>query len=305
MRYFYNARSLSGDKMKKLIIFLLIFSIGIMLCSCTGSDTLNGTVSENSEVCISGGKIQFINDRVVCDKGGAIKIENGATVVLNGEIELNGDMYVEGTLQISEKAKIYGTGTVHVINSFDDIVCFGTVTAKIKAPEPVVINGATYVGGIIVVNKKYSLPEDYGDGLSDDFREAIVKMRKDSGYSMKIRTGYRSYETQKSVFETWCELDGVEEASTYSARPGHSEHQTGLAADITSVENDYAFTDEAKWIGANCYKYGLIVRYPEGKTDITGFIYEPWHLRYVGKSSAKLIHDSGLCLEEFLGIEGY
>lgn len=292
--------------MKKILVFALIFTVGIMLCGCSNTDTaLSGAISENSELRVSDGKILLINDKIVCENGGAIIIENGGSVALNGEIELRGDMYVEGQLQISKKAKIYGTGTIHVINSFDDISCLGTVTAKIKAPEPETINGVTYVGGILVVNKKYALPEDYGNGLSDDLRAAIVKMREDSGYSMKIISGFRSFETQKRVFESWCAKDGVETASTYSARPGHSEHQTGLAADITSIEDDYALTDEAKWIGKNCYKYGLIVRYPEDKINVTGYIYEPWHLRYIGKSSAKLIHDSGLTLEEFLGIEGF
>lgn len=292
-------------KKQKLLIFALIFAAAIALCACSNTDaTLSGTVSSGSEVNVSDGKILFINDKLICDSGAAIKIAKGATVALNGEIELNGDMYVEGQLQISQKAKIYGTGTIHVVSSFDDIICLGTVTARIKAPEPVNINGVTYVGGILVVNKKYPVPENYGSGLSDELRAAVVKMREDSGYSMKIVSGFRSYETQREVYEMWCRFDGEEVASTYSARPGHSEHQTGFAADITSTEDDYAFTDEAKWIGENSYKYGLIVRYPADKLDITGYIYEPWHLRYLGKSNAKLLHDSGLTLEEFLGISG-
>ncbi|MCH5203555.1 MAG: D-alanyl-D-alanine carboxypeptidase family protein [Oscillospiraceae bacterium] len=291
--------------MKRILIFTLIFILGVMLCGCSGAESaLSGAISENSELRIPNGKILLIDDKVVCENGGSIMIESGGAVVLNGEIELRGDMYVEGQLQIAKKAKIYGTGTIHVINSFDDIICSGTVTAKIKAPEPVNADGVTYVGGILVVNKRYSIPNDYGNGLSDELRAAVVKMREDSGYPMKIVSGFRDYETQKEVYKSWCELDGIETASTYSAKPGHCEHQTGLAVDITSTENDYAFTDEARWIGKNCYKYGLIVRYPEDKFDETGYIYEPWHLRYVGKSTAKLIHDSGLTLEEFLGISG-
>lgn len=292
--------------MRRFFIFLLTLTVFITLCGCSGTDAVfNGSIPENSEICISDGNMMFINDKVICEKGGSIRIERGGAVALNGELELSGDMYVEGTLKIGKNAKIYGSGTIHVINSFDDISCLGTVTAKIKAPEPVTQNGVTYVGGILVVNKRYPLPETYGDGISDDLRSAVVKMRKDSGYSMKIVSGFRSYETQRQVFEYWCSVDGIEIAKTYSAVPGHSEHQAGLAADITSTNNDYAYTDEAHWLAENCYKYGLIIRYPKDKIDITGYIYEPWHVRYVGESNAKLIHDSGLCLEEFLGISGF
>lgn len=264
----------------------------------------SGTIPAGRELCVSDGQALLISEKVVCENDGAIRIEKGGLFDLCGEIELSGDLYVDGTLKIGENAKIYGTGTIHVINSFDDISCSGTVTAKIKAPEPVEKDGVTYVGDILIVNKKYALPKNYGDGLSDELSAAIRKMRRDSGFTMSIISGFRSYETQTRVFNNWCSIDGIEAASTYSAAPGHSEHQAGLAADITSCESSYANTDEAHWLAENCYKYGLIIRYPKDKVDITKYIYEPWHVRYVGKSNAKLIHDSGLCLEEFLQVEG-
>ena len=291
--------------MKKFFVYVLIFALGAMLCGCSEtSAAFSGIVSENSDLCVKDGQMLFINEKIICEKGGVIKIERGGSVSLNGEIELSGDLYVDGKLTVGENAKISGPGTIHIVNSFDDINCLGTVTAKIDAPEPITENGLTTVGGVLIVNKKYSLPENYGDGLSDDLRAAVVKMRGDSGFSMKIVSGFRSYETQKNVFRGWCSIDGIEVASTYSARPGHSEHQAGLAADITSTLSDYANTDEAHWLAANCYKYGLIIRYPKDKIDITGYIYEPWHVRYLGKSTAKLVHDSGLCLEEFLEVSG-
>ena len=92
-------------------------------------------------------------------------------------------------------------------------------------------------------------------------------------------------------------------ADTYSARAGHSEHQTGLAMDINNASDSFNNTKEAKWIAENCYKYGFILRYPQGKQDITGYKYESWHVRYLGRELAKEVHDSGLTLEEFLCID--
>ena len=83
---------------------------------------------------------------------------------------------------------------------------------------------------------------------------------------------------------------------------GESEHQTGLAFDINSTRWDFAETEEAKWLANNCYDYGFIIRYMQGKEDITGYVYEPWHIRYVGNNISKQIKNTGLCLEEFLGI---
>ena len=98
-------------------------------------------------------------------------------------------------------------------------------------------------------------------------------------------------------------VDGKEVANTYSALPGHSEHQTGLAFDIGSVERSFVDTSEAKWIEENAHLYGFIVRYPKGKSDITGYIYEPWHVRYLGIDIATDVKNSGLTLEEYLGLK--
>ncbi|MCH5204108.1 MAG: D-alanyl-D-alanine carboxypeptidase family protein [Oscillospiraceae bacterium] len=277
--------------------------------SQSGSDPnafYSGTVSAYDKLNISNGDVLEIDDSFVCEKDGEINIEKGGVLVIRGDLDLSGDLYVCGKLIIEEDAKISGSGVIHVIDSFDDIECSGTVTAKIDAPEPVEIDGVTYVGGILLVNKKYGLPRNYGDGLCPEVSEAIEAMRKDTGFSMSLRlsSGYRSYETQEWWFNYYCETDGYENAITYSALPGHSEHQAGLAADITSTNTSYADTAEGKWLAANCYKYGLIIRYPADKVDITGYIYEPWHVRYLGKSTAKLVHDSGLCLEEFLEVDG-
>ena len=207
-----------------------------------------------------------------------------------------------GNMSLSDDAKVYGEGAMS-LDSFDDIDCKGSFKAKIIPPEPVVTDGITYVGGVLICNKKYSLPSDYGSGLSSELQTALQKMRNASGYSMPIVSGYRSYEYQITVYQGWCNKDGQEIADTYSARPGHSEHQSGLAADITSIYQSYGETAEGRWLAAHAHEYGFIVRYQLGKDDITGYMYEPWHLRYLGESTARLVFDSGLTLDEFLGVE--
>ncbi len=170
-----------------------------------------------------------------------------------------------------------------------------------------VLKGAecTYIDGILIANKTYPLPQGYAPGWDAQASEALKVMFAEAekdGISLWVKSGYRSYIDQKIIYNGYVARDGKEQADRYSARPGHSEHQTGLAFDINSTSNSFADTPEAKWLAENCYKYGFIIRYPKDKEHITGYIYEPWHVRYLGTEKAKEVFDSGLCLEEFLGI---
>lgn len=190
-------------------------------------------------------------------------------------------------------------------------------------PEPQghnieVIDGVTYVDGILIANKSYALPENYGSGMtyiSDNdygltpetyaaFKEMQAGAWQD-GYNLWICSGYRSYSYQSTLYWGYVNRSGQAEADTYSARPGHSEHQTGLAFDINYAEEWFNNTAEAQWIANNCADYGFILRYPAGKEDVTGYIHESWHVRYVGKELARKITDSGLTLEEYLEIDSY
>ena len=101
------------------------------------------------------------------------------------------------------------------------------------------------------------------------------------------------------MYDRYVKRDGKKKADIYSARPGYSEHQTGLCTDINTVDSSFANTKEAKWLADNSYKYGFILRFPKGKEDITGYKYEPWHYRYVGEETAKIIYDEDLTLEEY------
>lgn len=172
-----------------------------------------------------------------------------------------------------------------------------------------IVNGIAYVDGILIANKKYPLPKDYAPGrLADDVQTALAEMQaaaKKDGLSLYVVSGYRSYDYQGQLYNNYCKRDGKAAADRYSARPGYSEHQTGLAFDLNSTADSFAYTPEAKWIAAHAQEYGFIVRYPKEKEAVTGYKYEPWHLRYLGKETAQAVYDSGLCLEEYLGIDSY
>lgn len=178
--------------------------------------------------------------------------------------------------------------------------------------------GITYIDNVIVVNKSYSLPSNYVPNnlvsingyikVVDYVKTAFTELVSDStslGLNIYASSGYRSYSDQKYIYNNYVSWDGQENADTYSARAGHSEHQTGLAIDVNTVDSSFEGTDESNWLKDNCYKYGFIIRYPKGKDDITGYMYEPWHIRYVGKELATTLYNNGdwITMEEYYGID--
>ena len=175
----------------------------------------------------------------------------------------------------------------------------------------------------VIINKKHELPEDYEP---EDLVEPEVKkirescpMREEAAQALKemfeaaakdgldlmLVSGYRSYSYQKGLFDNYVARDGEEAANRYSARPGQSEHQTGLAADLGTSDQAcllmgcFKDTEAGKWLAENSYLFGFVLRYPEEKEEVTGYIYEPWHFRYIGLEQAYLVHESGLTLEEY------
>lgn len=172
-------------------------------------------------------------------------------------------------------------------------------------------NGITYIDGLLVVNKTYALPENYNPGLQSLCNSAFNKMKtaaKKDGISIWISSGFRSYKTQKSLYDAYCQRDGVAAADRYSARPGYSEHQSGFAIDVNSastVAYESTYKAVGEWLEEHCWEYGFIIRYPENKEGITGYKYEPWHIRYVGSELSMLLKESGQTLEEYFGISSY
>ena len=137
--------------------------------------------------------------------------------------------------------------------------------------------------------------------------DALYHDAMKSGYDIKIVSAYRDYALQKYLFSYWCEVDGVKQALRTSAKAGRSEHQTGYALDVSTadegwdLQESFGDTAEGKWLSQNAYKYGFIIRYDKDTEAITGYAYEPWHIRYVGKTAAKEIFEQNVTLEEYLG----
>lgn len=137
--------------------------------------------------------------------------------------------------------------------------------------------------------------------------EQLFEGAKQQGIILYATSGFRSYSTQKAIFDRKAKERGEQSANRSVAKPGQSEHQTGLAMDLegesslgTGLTNAFGETPEGIWLADHCAEYGFIIRYPKDKTKITGYIYEPWHIRYVGIEAAKEITRLGLTLEEYI-----
>lgn len=171
---------------------------------------------------------------------------------------------------------------------------------------------------LMLVNKYYYLTEDYAPSdlitLTSKYNTGVnSKMRKVAAdhfmemsdaatldnITIKNASGYRSYNYQVNLYDKYVARDGKKAADTYSARPGFSEHQTGLTSDINQIDNSFENTDAFRWLQKHAHEYGFILRFPKDKEDVTGYQYEPWHYRYVGKKAAKQIYEENLTLEEY------
>ncbi|MEK4713187.1 M15 family metallopeptidase [Sporosarcina sp. FSL K6-5500] len=191
-------------------------------------------------------------------------------------------------------------------------------------PNPAIDNGGyiegqtlpkepKFVKGILLANKKYPLPATYAPGEDKKARGAFERMAAEAkltGFNLNAFSTYRSFEYQTTLYERYVARDGEKAADTYSARPGYSEHQTGLAFDIGEVNFEQHFasssfgeTEAGKWVAANAHRFGFVMRYPVGKEQITGYMHESWHFRYVGLEIADEIFKKNLTLEEYLGVQ--
>ena len=161
---------------------------------------------------------------------------------------------------------------------------------------------------IVVANKHYPMSKDYNPGENPTAKAELLKLiaaMQQAGFPISDHySGFRSYETQTQLYQNYINKDGKAEADRYSARPGYSEHQTGLAFDLIGTNGDLVTEEKAaQWLLNHAADYGFVVRYLKGKEKETGYMAEEWHLRYVGKE-AKEIAASGLSLEEYYGFEG-
>jgi D-alanyl-D-alanine carboxypeptidase len=218
------------------------------------------------------------------------------------------------------------TASLHFIKSQSQ----GQQTQNKKKAAPVVtLNDKAAESGSIeqLVNKDHLLSADYVPsdlvGLSlksvrpvqmrKEAAEALTKMfdaASRDGITLSANSGYRSYAEQKTIYDQHVQSMGEAKANAISSKPGESEHQTGLAVDLTcdemegDLQQTFVDTDEGKWVAAHAQDYGYIVRFPKGAEKITGYEYEPWHLRYLGVDLAKKVKKSGLCYEAYLAKYG-
>ncbi len=245
--------------------------------------------------------------------------DESPTITIEGDF----DNTTVGTYELSAK----------VTDSSNNTATKGFVVSVVKKDEPIdytanytetqlvdgtyttskgftieVIDHIAYIDGILIANKSYSLPSTYAPGFLEITDSAFKEMQSaaaELGLNLYNSSGYRSYKYQKQLYNNYCNRDGQAAADTYSARPGHSEHQTGYALDLNTITNSFKDTAEGQWIANHCYEYGFILRYPEGKSDETGYMYEPWHIRYVGVDLATKLYNGGdwLTLEDYFGID--
>ena len=280
-------------------------------------------------------KVFTYNIKIVDTKKPTIEADNNISIIEGDELDLKSKAKVSDNSKEKIKASIEGDYDSNKVGSYklnfvakdsSGNVAKKEFTLEVMEKEKAalnsgngsfitskgfkgkVIDGVTYINGILIANKTYSLPSSYyPGGLTNEFNEAFNQMKSDS-YSEEINiyvvSGFRSYNTQNTLYNNYVNRDGRDEADTYSARPGHSEHQTGLAADFNMVDDDFEYTAEGKWLNDNAYKYGFILRYPKGKTGETGYIYESWHYRYVGVDLASKLYNGGnwISLESYFGI---
>ncbi|MBQ1396349.1 MAG: D-alanyl-D-alanine carboxypeptidase family protein [Eubacterium sp.] len=230
-------------------------------------------------------------------------------ITVTGDYDTNkaGSYEITFSAQDSAGNKAEASMTLHVIDpaATDGDITFVTATGA-KGER---VDGITTIDGLIIANKTFGLPEYYGsEDLTGDTYEAYYEMASaaaEENLWLDIVSGYRSYWTQAELYEGYAASYGYDEADTFSARPGFSEHQTGYAMDLNQVDESFADTPEGIWLAENCWRYGFILRYPEGKQDITGYIPEAWHFRYIGDVElAEKLYNGGdwICLEEYFGI---
>lgn len=242
--------------------------------------------------------------------------ENELTGFTNKEVEKVNALMAEYNLLIENKDYIEAKRALEDINihieevkKLMEIRTTKEIYEK-KSSEDASSREATYINGILLVNKRNGLPDSFGNGVDSEASSAFEEMKKAAekdGLYINAFSTYRSYWKQDGLYWDYVSNFGKESTDTFSARAGFSEHQTGLGFDIGGpdralwAEQDFQYTEEAKWLKDNCHKYGFILRYPEGKEWKTGFVYESWHFRYLGKEHSKNFENNNLTLEEYLG----
>lgn len=270
-------------KIKPILILSIILIIGFAIFFLTNKEDENKELKVNKNV------------------------ENSFETKLKNE-KYYIDAYLDRYLKYAENNKDLNTSKIimDVNSNLDKEKYEDTEKTNIKDNNLMLVNKYYYLTEDYTPNDLITLTSKYNTGINSQMRkEAAIGFMKMSdaatldNITIKNASGYRSYKYQVNLYDKYVERDGKKAADTYSARPGFSEHQTGLVSDINQIDNSFENTDAFKWLQENAYKYGFILRFPKDKEDITGYQYEPWHYRYVGEYVAEKIHDENLTLEEY------
>lgn len=210
-------------------------------------------------------------------------------------------------LDYGNKYNLKSKEVISIVNSMADLGFYSvSKESNLNDNNLILVNKFYHLSKNYIPNDLVSLKVQYNKGLNNKLRkecaEAFMKMvdaAKLDNVIIYNSSAYRSFEYQNNLYQKYIKRDGQENADKFSARPGYSEHQTGLCLDINEIGDEFDNTSEANWLKKNAYKYGFILRFPKGKENITGYKYEPWHYRYVGTEAAKTIYDDNITLEEF------
>ena len=322
-------------RMNKIIGFVSVLLVFAAVLSAAGCTFGIGTDSSATEVPTESLTAEQTTDELTDPEVPTVPEATTAEVTTEEETTVEETTEEETTVEeTTEEETTEEETTVEETTEEDTSAYF--VTGPVEGAEIIGFSekgyaiqekeGFFYVGGILIANKTYPLPADYvPEGYPNPMTDQVInrmlpeaqaafeemaaafKAEKPSNKGFKIQSGYRSYMTQNRLYNNYLKSGGLAYADGLSARAGHSEHQLGLAADLNVVgtytlNESFKNTVEGKWLAENSWKYGFILRYPEGTTPKTGYIFEPWHFRYVGLDVAKAVYESGLCLEEYLGI---
>lgn len=309
------------------VMFLILgFAVRLLFFSDKQSSSIlpnnnvvsaEGTNAANTDASSNNGNSEATNENILelkTDRNFLAVLEGGtASIAVN--MATTGQANAGDLVWSSSNASIATVDAGGTVTGLKQGKCDITVSVKgndaVSASVPVTVrkleqkDGCTYIDGILMVNKTYGLPADYNPGLDETVQEAFHHLKEDAAkenLDIYIGSDFRDYQYQVTIYNNYCELYGWEMADTFSARPGHSEHQTGYTIDCNSIDDSFGETPESAWLAEHCADYGFIIRFPEGKEDITGYKYEPWHIRYVGVETAKEIDTLGVSLEEYLGV---
>ena len=318
---------MKNKKRRKKIIILIIIIFVITLSYNTITYKTEKTKEENNKVTTQKDYITDNLEKLNYSKEDILTIkkyvsEKNINYLINNKIDNNISMgfinekyyiddYLEKYINYHNQKNKSFSETITIINThIDNEFYSNTIKTDTTLGKYVILNKYYYADNTYPNEQLISVPGKYHINgtsvkLTKECYEAFLLMFQDAynaGYGFKLKSAYRSYDTQVNTYNYWKSLDGIEKADTYSARAGFSEHQTGYAFDIRDYDykyEDYSKSESFKWVSTNAHKYGFIIRFPEGKEHITGYQYESWHYRYCGIECATYIYENDITYEEY------